>query len=383
MARSNRRLVYRLAAAFASSAVLSLVAWASSSPGSGQAGAAQAAARVDALLAAAYPAGEPGAAVFVSRGGTVILEKGYGLADVERKAPATPATVFRLASVTKAFTSTAVLMLADRRALALDDPVTKLLPGYAASGQAITVRHLLSHTSGLADYLDRPNSMEWASHEYSVQDLIDAFKDRPPLFAPGQKNAYSNSNYILLGAIIEQVSGLPFAKFVDMSILKPLGMGSTSCGGAVKDISELATAYEPTRTTNDQLDWSRLVIARPYTLSSVYAAGGCVSSVADMGKFHDALMKGTLVARPLLERSFKPATPSGGATGSMSEGGWQLDTINGRRAVMRGGALPGVCTWFLAMPDDGVAVILLSNRTPGKPRCGALAVQVAASAVGG
>jgi CubicO group peptidase (beta-lactamase class C family) len=123
--------------------------------------------------------------------------------------------------------------------------------------------------------------MEWASHDYAVQDLIDAFKDRPPSFSPGEKNAYSNSNYILLGAIIEKVSGLTFGRFVETSVFGPLGMKSTFCGGVLQDVPRLATAYEPARTAGDQLDWSRLLVARPHTLSSVYAAGGCVSSVPD------------------------------------------------------------------------------------------------------
>jgi D-alanyl-D-alanine carboxypeptidase len=351
-------------------------------PGSGQAGLRPVAARIDRLLTEAYPAGEPGAAVLVSRAGTIVLIEGYGLANVERKVPVTAETVFRLASVTKAFTSTAILMLADRGELALDDPVTKLLPAYPASGRAITVRHLLSHTSGLAEYLDRPNSVEWASHEYTVQDLVDTFKDRPPLFAPGQRNVYSNSNYVLLGAIIEKVTGLASGKFADASIFQPLGMKSTSCGpfGAV---AGLATAYEPARTKDDQLDWGSFIVARPYTYSSVYAAGGCVSSVEDIARFHAAMVKGTLVGTTSLEQSFAPAALAGGAAGTISDGGWQLDTINGHAAAMLGGALPGVCTWFLVVPEDDLAVILLSNRTPGRPRCGVLATEIARIATGG
>jgi CubicO group peptidase (beta-lactamase class C family) len=348
----------------------------------GQTGHSQVAARIDRLLSEAYPPGEPGAAVFVSRAGAVILEKGYGLADTERKVPVTPEAVFRLASVTKAFTAAAVIQLVERGRIALDDPVTRILPAYPVSGRTITVRHLLSHTSGLADYLDRPNSMAWANNEYRVQDLIDAFKDRPASFAPGERNVYSNSNYVLLGAIIEKVSDLTFGRFVATSIFGPLGMKSTSCGGSLNNVPLLATAYEPARAAGDQLDWSRLLVARPYTLSSVYAAGGCVSSVQDLARFHDALLNGTLMTQPTLDRSFRPVALTGGGAATMSEGGWQLDSVDGRRAAMCGGALPGVCTWFLTIPDDNVAVILLSNRTPGKPRCGMLAVQVAAIAGG-
>jgi CubicO group peptidase (beta-lactamase class C family) len=114
-------------------------------------------------------------------------------------------------------------MLAERGDLALDDPVTRFLPAFPSSGRTITVRHLLSHTSGLADYLDRPNSMAWAAGEHTVQELIDAFKDRPASFAPGQKAAYSNSNYVLLGAIVEKITGRAFGQFVEASLFAPLG----------------------------------------------------------------------------------------------------------------------------------------------------------------
>ncbi len=203
------------------------------------------------------------------------------------------------------------------------------------------------------------------------------------MFAPGERSAYSNSNYVLLGAIIEKVSGVPFDRFVETSIFAPLGMTATACGSSVKDLSHLATAYEPARTADDQLDWSRLVVARPYSFSSVYAVGSCVSSLRDLARFLDALSRGAVAsARPHWTRSFAPAALRVGVAPTMSGGGWQLDTIGGRRAAMRGGALPGVCTWMLTMPDEDVSVILLSNRTPGKPRCGMLAVQLAGLAAG-
>jgi CubicO group peptidase (beta-lactamase class C family) len=141
MSRFKLRLAARLALALASCVLPSLASWTAFHLEAGQLHPAQVAARIDRLLADAYPASEPGAAVFVARPGTTILQKGYGLADVRRTVPVTPDTVFRLASATKAFTSTAVLMLADRGAFALDDPVTKLLPAYPASGQAVTVRN--------------------------------------------------------------------------------------------------------------------------------------------------------------------------------------------------------------------------------------------------
>lgn len=338
--------------------------------------------QIDALLSAAYPPGGPGAAVRVTKDGAVVLSKGYGLADVESKTPVTPATPFRLASVTKAFTATAIFMLADKGLLSLDDPVTKHLPAFGQAASSISVKHLLSHTSGLPDYLSRPNSLQWAQNDYTVAQLVEDIGSRPAAFTPGANSAYSNSNYILLGAIIEKLSGKSYADFVDAHIVKPLSMNSTRCGGPWAETPRLATPYEPARDSGGPPDWSRLVPARPYTRSALYAAGGCSSSVDDLSTFSDALAKGGLIGKPSLAQSLAPMLLTSGRPGTMSQGGWQADPISGRRAAQRGGALPGVCTWFVTLPDDGVTVILLSNRTPGEPRCGALAVQIATLALG-
>jgi CubicO group peptidase (beta-lactamase class C family) len=216
-----------------------------------------------------------------------------------------------------------------------------------------------------------------------VQDLIDAFRNKPPAFEPGEKASYSNSNYILLGAIIEKVSGVSFGQFAKTNLFGPTGMASTSCEGRFDDVRSLATAYEPARTADDQQDWNRLLVARPYSMSALYTAGGCVSSPEDLARFHRALSAETLLGKRALADSFEPARLRDGTAGTYSLGGWQLDQVQGRRAAMRGGALPGVCTWFLTVPDEDLLVILLSNRTPGRPRCGMLAVQVAGIVVGG
>lgn len=333
--------------------------------------------RIDAILSAEYPAHEPGAAVLISRDGKIILNKGYGLADIERKVPVTPDTVFRLASLTKMFTGTAILVLAEQRKLDLQEPAAKFFPGNPAAGRGVALWHLLTHTSGLADYLDRPDFMDWVRNEHTVPELIDSFKDRAASFPPGTKNVYSNSNYILLGALIEKLSGTGFGEFVKTSIFDPLGMKNTACNGSLNDAAKLATAYEPAHTADNKPDWSRFLIARPYTMTALYAAGGCLSSVADLSRFNEALLRGKILPKKSLEYSFKPAALHDGTLAPTSHGGWQLDKINGRRAAMRGGSMPGACTWFITMPDDDVAVILLSNRTPGKPRCGMLSVKLA------
>jgi CubicO group peptidase (beta-lactamase class C family) len=117
-------------------------------------------------------------------------------------------------------------------------------------------------------------------------------------------------------------------------------------------------------------------------MSALHAAGGCISSVDDLLRFHEALLGGRLLRAETLAHSVSPVRLAGGREGGTSNAGWQLDRVAGRRAVMKGGSLPGVCTWLLTMPDDSLAIVLLTNRTAGQPRCGMLAVRLAGIAIG-
>jgi CubicO group peptidase (beta-lactamase class C family) len=339
------------------------------------------AARIDQIMAESYQAGKPGAAILVARKGDVILKKGYGLANLEHGVPVTPGTVFRLASVTKIFTATGILLLANQEKLDLEDDIRRHLPGYPTGDRKITVANLLAHTAGLPDYLDRPDNMQWVRSEFTTDELIDSLKDREPAFDPGAKNAYSNSNYILLGKIIEQISGLSYGEFLRKHIFQPAGMERSYYGGTREIVPGRAAPYEPLRLTDDEQDWSRFLNARFYSLSSVHAAGGALSTVEDLFKLHDALSRGELVGKETWQRGYRPVTLNDGKTANAAVG-WQLDRAGGRRAAMKGGALPGVCTWFVTLPDDGITVILLSNRSAGEPRCGRLALRLAGIAAG-
>ena len=184
----------------------------------------QMAQQIDDALTAAFPTDGPGAAVIVVRDGAVILRKGYGLANLELGVPIQPEMVFRLASVTKQFTAMAILMLSEEGKLALTDDITKYLPGYPTHGQTITIEHLLTHTGGVKDLESLPARLAVARNDLSLAEVIALFQDEPLDFAPGEAWSYSNSGYVLLGAIIEQISGLSYAEFIQQHIFIPLGM---------------------------------------------------------------------------------------------------------------------------------------------------------------
>lgn len=339
--------------------------------------------RIDRLLAGRYAADTPGAAVLVARKGTVILRKGYGLADLEHGIAVSPQAVFRLASVSKVFTAAAVLILAEKGRLGLDDPVSRYITDYPWKKGIPTLRDLLGHTSGIHDYLDRPDNMRWVRGEYTVKELIDSFKDRDPDFAPGERMAYSNSNYILLGAILEKVTGLPLSAAVQDLVLRPLGLGRTFYDEELTPIPGRAAGYEPFRTEDGAPDWTRFRNARYYTMSCLYASGGYLSTVDDLYGFYRGLADGKLLGRDMFSRSLEPVRIAGGKTAGGSVGGWQIDRVDGRTVYMKGGALPGVCTWMLFLPDEDLCVILLSNRSAGEPRCGQVALEIAKLALPG
>jgi CubicO group peptidase (beta-lactamase class C family) len=182
-------------------------------------------AAIDAQLRAAFPADQPGAAVIVVRDGRVLFRKAYGMADLEQGVPLQPDMVFRLGSITKQFTAAAILMLAEEGKLTLQDPIEKHLPGYPTQGHVITIEHLLTHTSGIQSYTDMPGWMtSRVLGPMTVTELVDAFKKEPMQFAPGERFAYNNSAYVLLGAIVEKVAGKTYEAFVRERIFQPLGM---------------------------------------------------------------------------------------------------------------------------------------------------------------
>src|SRR5262245_36905600 len=168
---------------------------------------------INEVLEKSFKPNEPGAAVIVVKDGRVIFRKGYGMANLELGVPVEPDMIFRIGSVTKQFTAVAILMLAEQGKLSLNDEITKFLPEYPTQGHKITVEHLLTHTSGIKSYTGLPEWRPLWRKDVTMRELIDLFKDKPMEFAPGERWNYNNSAYVLLGAIIEKVSGQSYADF--------------------------------------------------------------------------------------------------------------------------------------------------------------------------
>lgn len=328
----------------------------------------------DQLFSQTYPANEPGAAVLVMKDGQVVLRKGYGMAHLELGVPIQPDQVFGIGSITKQFTATAILMLQERGKLSVDDEVTKYLPDYPTHGQKITIDHLLTHVSGIPSYT---GLIEWrpqARKDMTVQQVIDLFKDKPLEFNPGEKWAYNNSAYILLGAVIEKVSGKSYEDFIEQEIFAPLGMKSSRYGHQREVIPGRVAGYDQTADGGYQ-------IAEYLSMTQPYAAGSLMSTVDDLALWAEALAGGKVLKKESLERMTTPAKLESGMSTKYAYG-LGVSEGDGARIVEHGGAIFGFVSHLLHVPGQRLVIVVLSNIPPQEPGPGSLAYRVALKSLG-
>jgi CubicO group peptidase (beta-lactamase class C family) len=331
----------------------------------------------DRLFSQTYPADEPGAAVLVAKGGQVLLRKGYGLANVELGVPIQPDMVFELGSITKQFTAAAILLLQERGRLSVDDEIIKYLPDYPTHGRKITLDHLLTHVSGIPSYAGLPEWLSRVREDMTVQQLIDRFKDRPLEFDPGERFAYSNSGYILLGAVIEKVSGKSYEDFIEQEIFAPLGMKHSRYGHQTEIVPGRVAGYD-----NDGEGYRN---AEYLSMTQPYAAGALLSTVDDLALWAAALSGETpgekLLKKASLERMTTPAKlTSGQSTGYAY--GLGIEDEDGVQIIEHGGGIFGFTTDLLRVPGEHLLVIVLSNNPAKEPSPEALAYRVTMKALG-
>jgi CubicO group peptidase (beta-lactamase class C family) len=331
------------------------------------------AAELDAIASSHFPANEPGAAVLVMKDGETLLRKGYGLADLEQAIAIEPDMVFRIGSVTKQFTAAAILLLEEAGKLSVQEDLRKYLPDYPTHGRVITIEHLLTHTSGIRSYTDMASFGENIRKDMTIDEVIALFKDEPLTFEPGEKYAYNNSGYFLLGAIIEKASGKSYESFLQEKIFEPLGMTQTYYGSAARIIPKRAQGYDGANGEFQNAEYLSMTLP--------YAAGSLLSTVDDLAKWDRALQKPGLLSRQSLEKWWKPFHLANGE--SIHYGyGWGISEYEGHRVVSHGGGINGFTCHFLRMPDDGIVVAVLTNRNDEKTNPGLVARKLAAAAAG-
>jgi len=321
--------------------------------------------KVDDYMAAAMRVNRFSGAVLLARDGQPIESRGYGMANIELSVPNSPETVFRLGSVTKQFTGMAIVMLQERGKLSVNDPICKYLSDCPQAWQPITIKNLLTHTAGIPNYTEFPDFTKTAAVDTTAAELTSRFRDKPLQFALGEKYAYSNSGYYLLGTIIERASGKPYADFLQENIFGPLGMKQTGYDNPVRIIKNRAAGYA--RTSDGFIN------AAPISMSTAYAAGALYSTVGDLLLWDQALYTEKLVSRKSLDEAFTPFKSNYGY-------GWSIGKRFDRQVIAHGGGIFGFSSYIARYPSDHVTVIVLSNLE-GAPS-GEIANSLAAIAFG-
>lgn len=332
------------------------------------------AARINSEIAPLFKANEPGATIIVTRDGLTVFRQAYGMADVAKGLPMTPDTVMRIASITKQFTATGILILVDEGKLALDDDINKFLPDYPTGGKRISIEHLLTHTSGIANYTSKPTFEAGMNTDLTVSQMIDSFKNDTPQFEPGTRYSYSNSGYFLLGAIIEKVSGLSYAKFVEQRIFVPLGMSNSAYEGHERGSAMRAQGY--TRSSAS----AGFEAGKSVSMTLPYAAGALVSTVDDLARWDAAVSAGKLLKPSSQQKAFTAHVLADGK--SVPYGyGWSVRKMHGMPMQSHGGGIPGFSTYALRLPEKQLYVAVLSNADRGLPGAEMIALKAATIAI--
>ena len=294
----------------------------------------------------------PGLALAVVKDGRILKARAYGFADVDSKVPATTDTVFRIASVSKQFVATAIMMLVEEGKLSLDDPVSKYLDGTPRRWKKITIQHLLTHTSGIPDFLNEDISVD-ASPDAFDQSVFKALARRSLHFAPGDAWRYSNSNYHLLGMIIRKITGERYGDFLRERIFEPLGMTRTVVSPGNGIYPGLASGYKWDKGLHPGDDIAPSIKA--------YAGGGILSTILDMAKWDAALYTDRLVKKSSLQQMWTPVRLNDGMTWRYGFG-WAVGRINDHLIVSHTGNFTGFSSAIERALDDRLTVIILANR---------------------
>ncbi|HWS98848.1 MAG TPA: serine hydrolase [Pyrinomonadaceae bacterium] len=304
-------------------------------------------ARIDEYMNAAVRAEHFSGSILVAKDGRPIVSRGYGMANYELDVPNAPHTVFQIASLTKAFTAAAVMQLQEKGKLCVNDAICKYLENCPPTWRPITVKHLLTHTSGLANYTNLPGYEQTAGRYATEEEVVALFRDKPLEFVPGEKYQYSNSGYHLLGIIIEKVSGKSYADYLHENIFAPLGMKNSGRGVNKRIVKNRAAGYV--------LENDALVNARSYEMAFLHAEGGLYSTTEDMLAWDQALYTEKILSRKSLDEMF---TPFKGIYGY----GWNITSSFDRKEIRHAGLNFGFAAHIKRFPDDKVTVIVLSNN---------------------
>ncbi len=297
----------------------------------------------------------PGVSLAVVRGGKPLIVKGYGFANLEHQVPVKPETIFQSGSVGKQFTATAVMLLVEDGKIVLDEKIGKYLGDVPEAWKNITVRHLLSHTSGMTDY---PRDFDFR-RDYTEDDLLKRAKEIPLAFQPGEKWAYSNLGYVTLGILIHKVTGKFYGDVLQERIFKPLGMSSARIINEADIIPNRSAGYRLAQGEIKHHGWVSPSL-------NTTADGALYLTALDMIKWDDALRNGKVLKKASLDEMWAPIKLSDGRTHPYGFG-WAVRQVNGRRLIEHGGAWQGFKAQISRFVDDDLSVIVFANLAQANP----------------
>jgi CubicO group peptidase (beta-lactamase class C family) len=285
--------------------------------------------------------------ILIAKDGVPLFSKGYGMANYEHRVPNTTSTVFQIGSLTKQFTSMAIMQLVEQGKLSVTDSIAKYIDNCPDAWKNITIKNLLTHTSGIVNVSSLPDWDDYHSiQSYSKEQLLDLYRNKPLQFKPGEKHKYSNSNYHLLGNIIERITGLDYYAYLDKYIFKPLGMGQTGYAFPRQVIPNRASGYYSVLTSFTNAPYLNIALT--------YSSGSLRSTLGDMLLWDHALYTTKLVEKETLNEIFTPFKNNYGY-------GWIIANKFNRKTMSHSGSINGFSSYLFRFPDDKITIIVLCN----------------------
>lgn len=294
---------------------------------------------------------EPGGAFLVAKNGKVLYAKSFGKANLELDVDMTIDHVFQIGSMTKQFTAVAILMLEKQGKLTVNDPISKFIPNYP-SGHKITIKHLLTHTSGIQDFTKMKSISDIAQKQMTPEMMVNFFKDEPVNFEAGEKFEYNNSGYVLLGYIIELVSGITYEDFIQKNIFQKIGMNNSYYASDRKIIKSRAYGYHQKADGFVNKTW--------INFSVPFSSGSLMSTLEDLLKWQNALNDNQVLDSSSLSQAFKSYRLNNGEISSYGFG-WHIKEINGIPTREHGGSIFGFKSMAVYIPSRDIYIVGLSN----------------------
>lgn len=308
---------------------------------------------IDSLVQARLINNGPGAAIGILQGGNLLHCRGYGLASLEWNVPIRPNTVFRIASLTKQFTAMAILILQTQGKLHIEGHLSKYVPDCPPGWRNITLKHLLTHTSGLVNVAELPTFQDQAARHLSIEEVIAMFRPLPLLFEPGTNFCYGNSGYHLLGLIIERVTGDDYEKFIRQAIFEPLGMHHSYFQCTTPIIPNRAGGY---------ISQNNTIIPAPFTSSiSTHSSGAMESTLEDLLIWEQALHAHKLIDATTQQLMFTPVRLADGRCVEYGFG-WSFSKYRGKTLACHGGWAHGFRSLVTRFIEDDLTILILTNH---------------------